>query len=288
MTDFYEYNLVFILIASGLFGMVFGSFLNVVIYRLPRMLEARWKAECSILLSPDSNPDEAAPFNLIFPNSHCPHCNSPIKAWQNIPVLSYLCLKGRCYHCQTPISWRYPIIEVITGIGVACCVWQWGLSWQALAASFMTCTLITLTMIDFDHQLLPDNLTLPLLWLGLIINSAGMFTSLESAVWGAVLGYMLLWSMYWLFKLLTGKEGMGYGDFKLLAALGAWLGAAHIPVIIILSSVTGSIIAGAYLLLSRQSSNTTIPFGPFLATAGWLSFFLGEPLILWYRQLGGF
>lgn len=288
MTDFYQYHLTFTLIASGLFGMVFGSFLNVVIYRLPLMLEARWKAECTALLQGRDYAAGPAPFNLVFPNSHCPHCHNPIRAWQNIPIASYLFLKGRCYHCQTPISWRYPAIEILTGIGVACCVWQWGLGWQALAASIMTCTLIALTMIDFDHQLLPDNLTLPLLWLGLAINSTGMFVSLHSAVWGAILGYTLLWGMYWLFKLLTGKEGMGYGDFKLLAALGAWLGAAHIPVIIILSTVTGSIIAGAYLLLSRQSSNTTIPFGPFLAIAGWLSFFIGNDLILWYRHLGGF
>ncbi|HEY9037000.1 MAG TPA: A24 family peptidase [Pseudomonadales bacterium] len=288
LAEFYAYNLPFILIASGLFGMVFGSFLNVVIYRLPVMLQARWKQECTLLLEADASSTASAPFNLVFPNSHCPHCSSPIRAWQNIPVVSYLLLKGKCHHCKTPISWRYPAIEVVTGLAVLCCVWQWGLSWQALAASAMGCTLITLTMIDLDHQLLPDNLTLPLLWLGLIINSAGLFTDLESAVWGAVLGYLSLWSMYWLFKLLTGKEGMGYGDFKLLAALGAWLGAAHIPVIIILSTVAGSIIAGTYLLISRQSSNTTIPFGPFLAVAGWLSFFYGDSLISSYRQLGGF
>jgi len=288
LADFYQYNLPFVLLAACLFGMVFGSFLNVVIYRLPLMLEASWKKECRLLFGDAASGQQDPAFNLVFPNSHCPHCNTPIKAWQNIPVISYLLLKGQCHHCQTPISCRYPIIELVTGLGFAACVWQWGLSWQALAACLMTCTLISLTMIDMDHQLLPDNLTLPLLWAGLLINSQGVFTNIQSAVWGAIAGYLVLWVMYWLFKLLTGKEGMGYGDFKLLAALGAWLGVSHIPGILILSTAVGSIIGSGYLLISRQSSNTTIPFGPFLAVAGWLSFFFGDALIAWYQHISGF
>ncbi len=291
LADYYTYHQPFILLACGLFGMLFGSFLNVVIYRLPIMLQARWKAECRSLLAdaPDAAaaPPPPASFNLVFPNSHCPHCDSPIRAWQNIPVVSYVLLRGRCHHCRHPIGWRYPAVEILTGLAVAACVAHFGLGAQALAAAVFSCVLIALTVIDLDHQLLPDNLTLPLLWLGLALNSAGLFTDLPSAVWGAIAGYLTLWGVYWLFRLVTGKEGMGYGDFKLLAALGAWMGVSHVPLIILLSTATGSILAGLWLLAKHRSGNTTIPFGPFLAIAGWIALLQGDALIGWYRQLGG-
>lgn len=277
-------------------GLLLGSFLNVVIYRLPLMMEREWKSECRLILEldtaeasspPDANTDTDPAFNLAQPGSHCPNCNSAIKAWQNIPVISYLLLKGQCSNCGTGISARYPIIEAITGIMSGVIAWQLGATPQTIAALFFTWCLISLTMIDADHKLLPDQITLPLLWAGLLVNSLGLFVPLYDAVWGAIGGYLSLWSVYWAFKLLTGKEGMGYGDFKLLAALGAWMGWQSLLVIILLSSVVGAVIGSIMLIANKQGRNTTIPFGPYLAIAGWITLLWGDQIIASYLRISG-
>ena len=269
-------------------GLLVGSFLNVVIYRLPVMMEREWKSECKLILDPDS-PDEepAEPFNLAFPNSHCPNCDAPIRAWQNIPVISYVLLRGQCANCKVSISARYPIIEAVTALMSAVIAWQLGASLEMLAALFFTWSLIALTMIDADHKLLPDQITLPLLWAGLLLNSFSLFVPLYDAVWGAIGGYLSLWSVYWLFKILTGKDGMGYGDFKLLAALGAWLGWQSLLVIILLSSLVGAIVGSIILLANKQGRNTAIPFGPYLAAAGWIAFLWGDQIIDAYLRFSG-
>ena len=269
-------------------GLLVGSFLNVVIYRLPVMMEREWKSECKLILDPDS-PDEvpAEPFNLAFPNSHCPNCDAPIRAWQNIPVISYVLLRGQCANCKVSISARYPIIEAVTALMSAIIAWQLGASLEMLAALFFTWSLIALTMIDADHKLLPDQITLPLLWAGLLLNSFSLFVPLYDAVWGAIGGYLSLWSVYWLFKILTGKDGMGYGDFKLLAALGAWLGWQSLLVIILLSSLVGAIVGSIILLANKQGRNTAIPFGPYLAAAGWIAFLWGDQIIDAYLLFSG-
>lgn len=273
----------------GLVGLLFGSFFNVVIYRLPKMMEASWKYECEVLLSDESDAEEVAPpqFNLAVPNSHCPSCNAPVKAWQNIPVLSYVLLRGRCASCKAPIGVRYPLVEFITALLTIFPLLMFGFTSYAFAAILFSWILLILTVIDIDHQLLPDQLTLPLIWLGLLFNSITGSIPLQDAVWGAVAGYLSLWSVFWVFKLLTGKEGMGYGDFKLLAALGAWLGWQFLPLIILLSSVVGAVFGGAVLMLKRSDSSTPMPFGPYLAGAGWIALFWGEALIDGYLQLAG-
>lgn len=272
-------------------GLLLGSFLNVVIYRLPVIMEREWKSECRVILDIDStgtvSAAEEEPFNLSQPGSHCPQCHSAIKPWHNIPVISYLLLKGRCANCNVAISARYPIIEAVTGIMSGIIVWQLGATPQALAALVFTWCLISLTMIDTDHKLLPDQITLPLLWAGIIVNSAGLFVPLYDAVWGAIGGYLSLWTVYWAFKLLTGKEGMGYGDFKLLAALGAWMGWQSLLLIILLSSVVGAVVGTLILISNKQGRNTTIPFGPYLAAAGWISLLWGDHLIDAYLKLTG-
>jgi len=264
--------------------------LNVVIYRLPKMMELGWQSECKLLLGleTDGSESNAKPaFNLAFPHSHCPGCNAAIKPWQNIPLLSYALLKGRCANCRIPISIRYPIIEFIAGLLAAIAAAHFGFSWEALAATILMWTLLTMTMIDVDHQLLPDQLTLPLLWLGILLNTTGMFVPLMDAVWGAAAGYLSLWAVYQLFKLVTGKEGMGFGDFKLLAALGAWMGWQMLPLIILLSSLVGAVIGVLILTLQRKGRGTPIPFGPYLAGAGAIAFFYGHTLIENYLQFAG-
>lgn len=270
-------------------GLLVGSFLNVVIYRLPVMMEREWKSECRLILEldDDKNPFDSNTFNLSHPASHCPNCNTPIKPWQNIPVISYLLLRGQCGHCSNSISIRYPIIEAVTAILSGIIAWYFGASPQALAALFFTWCLISLTMIDADTQLLPDQITLPLLWAGLLVNSFGLFTPIQDAIWGAIAGYLSLWSVYWLFKLATGKEGMGFGDFKLLAALGAWMGWQYLLVIILLSSLVGAIIGTIILLVNKQGRNTAIPFGPYLAAAGWIAFLWGDQIISAYLTFSG-
>jgi leader peptidase (prepilin peptidase)/N-methyltransferase len=285
---FFEYPA---LLIAGYFllGLLVGSFLNVVIYRLPKMMEAGWQTECKLLLGvEDSTSSEAIPtFNLAFPQSHCPACNTVIKPWQNIPLLSYALLKGRCGNCGIRISPRYPTIELISGLLAASAAWHFGFGWEALAVTIFLWALLTMTMIDVDHQLLPDQITLPLLWLGILLNTTGMFAPLPDAVWGAVAGYLSLWCVFHLFKLLTGKEGMGFGDFKLLAALGAWMGWQMLPLIIILSSLVGAVVGALILALQRKGRGTPIPFGPYLAGAGAIAFFWGQALIDNYLQFAG-
>lgn len=262
-------------------GLCIGSFLNVVIYRYPRMMEAEWREQCHEFLElppPVSAGQHFAVFNLASPGSHCPHCNHAISAAENIPVLSWLLQGGKCRHCSGRISLRYPAIELATGLLSVLVAASFGFSWLTLALLVFTWCLITLTMIDIDRQLLPDDLTLPLLWLGILVNSMGWLTDLESAVFGAVGGYLTLWCVYWGFKLLTGKEGMGYGDFKLLAALGAWLGWQALPQIILLSSLVGALVGISMMLLRGQGRDVPIPFGPYLASAGFLSLLWGEQL----------
>ena len=261
-------------------GLVIGSFLNVVILRLPRMLQREWTRDCQALL--EIEPEDAAQastqpsiqlsteeMSLILPASHCPQCETPIAVWDNIPVLSFVLLRGRCRHCAKPIGWRYPLVEALTAIAtVTVGVYTpWGL--PLLAYLLLTWSLIALAGIDIDTQLLPDNITLPLLWAGLLFNLVSGAVALSDAVLGAAGGYLLLWSIYWLFKLATGKEGMGFGDFKLLAALGAWLGWQALPVIILLSSIVGAVLGALILTLRGQGRSQPLPFGPYLAAAGW-------------------
>lgn len=262
---------------AALLGLVVGSFLNVAIYRLPKILERQWAAQCAELRGEE--PVQGKRFNLAVPGSHCPACGHAIKAWENIPLVSYLWLRGRCSQCRARISARYPLVEALSGLATAYAAWHFGYGWTAVAAWLLLWTLIVLTFIDLDTQLLPDNLTLPLLWLGLIANSVHVFTSLNSAVWGAVGGYLCLWSIYWLFKLIRGKEGMGYGDFKLLAALGAWFGWEMLLPIVLLSAVVGSVVGIAMILAQRLGRTTPIPFGPYLAGAGALCLFWGNNLL---------
>jgi len=257
------------------FGLVVGSFLNVVIYRLPLMMERRWRQDCCELLEVAQEKQEG-PLNLATPNSHCPSCKAAIKPWQNIPVLSYLLLRGKCANCAEPISARYPILELVTGLMTLALACRFDLSPALFGAALFTWALIALTMIDIDHQLLPDDITLPLLWLGLLFNLDATYVSLSDAVLGAVVGYLSLWSIYHVFKLLTGKEGMGYGDFKLLAALGAWLGWQMLPEVILMSSLVGAICGIALMFAKRRGREVPIPFGPYLAIAGWLALLLGN------------
>jgi len=271
------------------FSLLIGSFLNVVIHRLPLMMEREWKLEAHLMavdtasqnqpqVSPELPPDLEQPYNLAVPASTCPSCQHQIRWYENIPVISYLLLRGQCSSCSINISVRYPIIELLTALISALIVYLYGFNLIALSAVFFSWCLITLTAIDIDHQLLPDKITLPLLWLGLIINSFGIFTTLPMALWGAVLGYLSLWSVYWLFKLITGKEGMGYGDFKLLAALGAWAGADMLPLIILCSSLIGAIVGGLLIAFTRHESQNPIPFGPYLAGAGWIALLWGHEI----------
>ena len=271
-----------------LLGLLVGSFLNVVIHRLPIMMERSWQQEYRDYFAEnsDENQPAAAPerFNLMVPRSACPHCGHAITALENIPILSWLMLRGRCRGCQTRISARYPLVELCTGLATLAIAWHFQPGWPLLGALLLTWTLIALTCIDLDKMLLPDQLTLPLLWLGLLLNISGHFVSLQDAVLGAVFGYLVLWSLYWSFKLLTGKEGMGYGDFKLLAALGAWLGWQALPLILILSSLVGAIVGITLLLLRRHQQGNPIPFGPYLAIAGWIALLWGNDITNWYLQ----
>ena len=271
-------------IALGVLGLVVGSFLNVVIHRLPKMMERQWERECAEFVGEEFRGEElheSKPYTLAFPGSHCPSCGAEITAFQNIPVLSYLFLRGRCANCGVAISVRYPLVELLTAAIWILCGLSFGVSNALAAAMLLTAVLISLTAIDLDHQLLPDNLTLPLLWVGLLINIDATFVSLESAVLGAVFGYLCLWSVYWLFKIITGKEGMGYGDFKLLAALGAWFGLSALPTIVLLSSLVGAVIGIALIVTGRQRRETPMPFGPFLAGAGLIHLFYPDVLVGW-------
>lgn len=263
-------------------GLAIGSFLNVVIVRLPKMMTNSWKADCCELL--ELEPPQQSTFNLLLPASECPSCGHQIRPWENIPVLSYLFLRGRCSACRSRISIRYPLIELATGILSVLVLLHFGWTAQGMLGLVLVWALIALTGIDIDTQLLPDKITLPLLWLGLLANSAGAFVSLEDAVYGAAAGYLLLWSVFWGFKLLTGKEGMGYGDFKLLAALGAWMGWQALPTIVLLSSFVGAVIGIAGILIQGRDRNVPIPFGPYLAIAGFITLLWGDNLLQMYLQ----
>jgi len=267
----------FLIAVATLLGLLVGSFLNVVIHRLPRMMEyeeANYIAE--LRDDPLPYPDR---YDLMMPRSACPHCGHAIAAWENIPVLSYLLLRGRCSACKAPISARYPLVELASGVLCGLAAWHFGPTWQALAALVLVWALLALTMIDADTQLLPDQITLPLVWLGLLLNLGGLFVPLADAVIGAAAGYLLLWSAYWLFKLVRGKEGMGYGDFKLMAALGAWFGWQALPSLVLLSSVVGVVFGVANIMLRRQGRDTPFPFGPFIAGAGALVLFFGPAVL---------
>ena len=261
---------------SVIFGLMVGSFLNVVIYRVPKMMEQEWHNNCLELQGKDIPAQQQ--FTLSKPRSSCPHCGHKIKALENVPVISYLLLRGRCSACKTPISIRYPLVEILTGTLIGLTSWQFGYTTSTLFAWVFVFALIALTFIDFDTQLLPDDITLPLLWLGLLFNLNSGFTDLKSAVIGAMAGYLVLWSVFWLFKLIRGKEGMGYGDFKLLAAIGAWFGWKLLPAVILLSSTLGAIIGIALIVLTKRSKEVPIPFGPFLAIGGIAALFFGQQL----------
>jgi leader peptidase (prepilin peptidase)/N-methyltransferase len=277
--------------AAALFGLVVGSFLNVVILRLPRIMEQQWRADCNDLLdgepSARTTADAAIPLSLSHPGSHCPACGTAIKPWDNIPVLSFVLLRGRCRACQTRISLRYPLIEALTALLSVVVVWQFGPTATALAALLLTWGLIALAIIDLETQLLPDSLTLPLLWLGLLFSLTGEFTDPASAIIGASVGYLLLWLVFHAFRIATGKEGMGRGDFKLLAAFGAWLGWQAIPLVLLLSALPGALVGVALIASGRQQGGQPIPFGPFLAIAGWISLLWGNAITGAYLQWAG-
>ncbi len=278
-------------VVLSIFGLLVGSFLNVVIYRLPIILKRQWVLQSKEYLTEVnehkfSDLDQKQPrFDLLIPRSTCPHCGTQISALQNIPIASYLLLGGKCRHCKTPISARYPIVEALTAAVFGFSAFMFGVDVLTLGALLFSAMLIAMSGIDLDHKLLPDQLTYILLWSGLLINLIGGFTGLSDAVIGALAGYLSLWSVYWLFKLTTGKEGMGYGDFKLFAALGAWLGWQMLPLIIILAAVTGLVIGGGAMLIRK--GDRQIPFGPYLAIAGWLAMFFGAQWVeLYLRSMG--
>ena len=281
---FTQAPMVFIAVAFA-FALIIGSFLNVVIYRLPLMMQRDWREQCDEL-SKEPAPDlPDGKFNIVVPRSRCPSCGATIKAWQNIPVLSYLLLGAQCSNCQKSISVRYPLVETLTAILAAICAWHFGFGWEALMAIGLSCALVAISLIDADHQIIPDSIAIPLMWVGLIMSlfnplaGAGtLFIAPQDAVVGAVAGYLSLWSVYQLFKLVTGKEGMGYGDFKLLAALGAWLGWQALPTIILMSAVVGAIIGIALIIFRGRDRQIPIPFGPYLAAAGWITMLWGETI----------
>jgi leader peptidase (prepilin peptidase)/N-methyltransferase len=294
MTDIVEvFRTTSWLFLGGVFilGLIVGSFLNVVIHRVPLMLQRQWRSECRELLelekSTSADANETARFNLVVPGSHCPHCGHKIRAYENIPLLSYLVLGGKCSACGGRISLRYPAVELLSGLLALAVAWQFGFTVQTLSALIFTWTLIALSGIDIDHQLLPDNITLPLLWLGLLLSLGAVFVELREAVIGVAAGYLSLWLVYHAFRLLTGKEGMGYGDFKLFAAIGAWLGWAALPLVILLSSLVGAAVGLSLILLRGRDRSVPIPFGPYLAAAGWIAMLWGDRIVGTYLDYTG-
>jgi leader peptidase (prepilin peptidase)/N-methyltransferase len=275
-------------LTGTLLGLFVGSFLNVVAYRLPKMMEAGWRQQCYEFLDLNTDSGESAPsLTLSRPGSSCPHCGHKIRAWENIPVISWLLLRGRCSACKQPISVRYPLVELATGLLSLAVVLHFGFSWQTVAALPLTWALISLTLIDFDEQLLPDSIVLPMLWLGLLLSLFGVFTDSHSAIIGATAGYLSLWVVFHLFRLITGKEGMGYGDFKLFALFGAWFGWQSLMQIILLSSVVGAVVGILLILIRGRDRNIPIPFGPYLAAAGWISLIWGDRINAAYLQWAG-
>ncbi len=276
----------YFLASAAVLGLLVGSFLNVLVHRLPVMLERQWQNEAREVLGMPVEAHER--FDLCLPASHCPGCGHRIRGWENIPVVSYLALRGRCSACKGRISLRYPLVELACAGLSLVVAWHFGVSVQALFAMVLTWCLLALSLIDAEHQLLPDVLVLPTLWLGLVVNAFGVFVPLADALWGAVVGYLSLWSVYWLFRLVTGKEGLGYGDFKLLALLGAWGGWQVLPLTLLLSSVVGAVIGLCLLRLRKASLETTMPFGPYLAIAGWIAWLWGDEIYASYMQLLGY
>ncbi len=272
-------------IAAGL-GLLVGSFLNVVILRLPKRLEWEWKRDSLETLGQADLYDPPPPGIVVEP-SHCPHCQHKLSWYENIPVFSWLALRGRCRHCKTPISIQYPAVELLTMLLVTACVWRFGFGWQGFGASLLSCFLVAMSGIDVRTQLLPDQLTLPLLWLGLIASVDNLFVPAKAAIAGAVLGYLSLWVVYWVYKQLTGKVGMGHGDFKLLAALGAWAGYKALLPIVMLSSIVGAVVGSIWLMTKGRDQGTPIPFGPYLAIAGWIVFLWGDDIIGAYMRISG-
>ena len=279
-----EFPAIFVAIVFA-FALLFGSFINVVIYRLPIMMFRDWRAQAKDIMDEPFDDVEEETFNLVVPRSRCPSCGVQVASWQNIPVLSYLALRGRCAGCKTPISPRYPIVEFITGVLCALTAWRFGVGVEAVMAIGLTLALVPITMIDADTQLIPDSIVLPLLWVGLAMSlwhplpeAEVLFVAPKTAIVGALAGYLSLWSVYWLFKLVTGKEGMGYGDFKLLAALGAWLGWQALPSIILMSAVVGAAFGLAMIAFRGRDRSVPMPFGPFLAAAGWITMLYGDAI----------
>ena len=288
LLDYLAANPAALILVCVLFGLLVGSFLNVVIHRIPKMMEATWRQEARELLDQPAPKGEAEPpiFNLVTPGSHCPHCNHRIRWYENVPVVSWALLKGRCNGCKAPISKRYPVIELLTALVAGLCAWRFGYDPWLIFMLYGSFTLLALAVIDLDTTLLPDDLTYPLLWAGLLAAVLGISpVSLSDAVIGAMAGYLALWSLYWVFKLLTGKEGMGYGDFKLLAALGAWLGWQYLPVVVLLSSVVGLVFAVSMMASGSVKRDQGIPFGPYLAIAGWIALLWGEAIVSSYLGL---
>lgn len=287
MTDwaafFSSHTLAFSL-ATGLLGLLIGSFLNVVVYRLPIMLERQWQQQCAELSGKQPSSGTGEHYSLVFPRSRCPHCHHAITAYENIPLLSYLWLRGKCSACGQPIGIRYPVVELLTGILSLAVSWRFGFTFATLAALALTWSLIALAFIDYDTQLLPDGITLPLVWLGLLANLNGSFALLPAALIGAVAGYLFLWGVYQLFKLVTNKEGMGYGDFKLLATLGAWLGWQQLPLTVLLASFIGAILGLFLIKVQGHDRHRPIPFGPFLCASGWIALMWGNELTRYYLQ----
>ena len=280
LSDLLRAEPTFFVTSSIIVGLMVGSFLNVVIHRLPKMMEREWHNNC-LELQGKETPIQPK-YTIVTPRSACPNCGHNISALENIPVISYLMQGGKCKGCKAKISMRYPLIEALTGALIGAVAYKYGYSYSSLFAFILVFALVALTFIDFDTQLLPDDITLPLLWLGLLFNLNGGFTDIKSAVLGAMFGYLILWSVYWLFKLVTGKEGMGYGDFKLLGAIGAWFGWQLLPAVILLSSVVGAIIGIAMIMFKGKSGSTAIPFGPFLAFGGIAALFFGQQLSAFY------
>ncbi len=269
--------------AALVFGLLVGSFLNVVILRLPKRLEWQWKQDSRELLE-ISEPYEPAPPGIVVESSHCPHCGHQLAVWENIPLLSFVALRGKCRSCSAPISWQYPLVELVTGLLFAACVWRFGVGWESGLGMLFSAFLVAMSGIDLRTTYLPDQLTYPLLWIGLLISVVTVYVDPVSAILGAAAGYLSLWSVYWLFKLVTGKEGMGYGDFKLLAALGAWCGLGAVIPILLISSLVGAVIGSAWLLIKGKDRATQIPFGPYLAIAGWIQFITGADLFGMYLR----
>ncbi|MET1081081.1 MAG: A24 family peptidase [Pseudomonas sp.] len=287
LLDFLASHALAFVFSALLLGLLVGSFLNVVVYRLPIMLKSDWQGEAREILGLPAE-EKGATFNLFLPNSQCPCCGHEIRPWENLPIISYLALRGRCSSCKSPISKRYPLVELACGLLSAYVAWHFGFGWQAGAILLLTWGLLAMSLIDADHQWLPDVLVLPLLWLGLTLNLFGLFTSLEEAVLGAIGGYLALWSVAALFKLITRRDGMGNGDFKLLALFGAWGGWQVLPLTILLSSCTGAILGSILLRLNNRGLGTEIPYGPYLALAGWIALLWGDSITSTYLHFANF